>query len=238
MTGDQLKLVADAMAETGPLELRRAIEVFGTSSDEDVGLQLVDALARCPALPSLLIEQVKTLLAGFGNEVVRQGQVLVARIEVENGNKIAKLESIAKLITDGDARRGQQVFHSSKAACINCHGIGYVGGRIGPDLTDVGRIRSERDLLESILFPSASLVQSYEPVQIVTTDGRVHSGLVREENKKTVVLQLDAEKTAYIPIEDIEERQPSSVSVMPDGLDQHLTPQQLADLIVFLKSPR
>ena len=238
LSADQLVLVADAMIEAGPMELRRAVEIFGKSNDAGVGMRLVAALERCPASTSLPIEQLNTLLSVFGDKVVQQGQGLVERIEAVNRDKISKLESIVKLVPQGDVRRGERVFHSSKAACISCHGIGYVGGRIGPDLSNVGSIRSERDLLESILFPSVSLVQSYEPEQIVTNSGLIYSGLVRDENKQEILLQLDAEKSVRIPVEEIDERQPSSVSVMPDGLDQHFTPQQLADLIVFLKSPR
>ena len=48
----------------------------------------------------------------------------------------------------------------AKAACVACHTIGYVGGHVGPDLSRVGAIRQERDLVESILYPSASFVQS------------------------------------------------------------------------------
>ena len=44
-------------------------------------------------------------------------------------------------------------FHSEKAACFTCHAIGYRGGDVGPDLTKVGQIRSERDLLEAIVYP-------------------------------------------------------------------------------------
>jgi putative heme-binding domain-containing protein len=100
----------------------------------------------------------------------------------------------------------------------------------------IGRIRTERDLLESILFPSASFVQSYEPVTIVTTDGRVYNGLVKEESNDRLELQLDAQKTATIKVSDIEERREGTVSIMPAGLDKQLTLQELADLVAFLKS--
>ena len=58
---------------------------------------------------------------------------------------------------DGDVRRGQAVFNGPKAACLSCHTIGYLGGKIGPDLTRIGQIRSERDLLEAISVPERQL---------------------------------------------------------------------------------
>ena len=53
------------------------------------------------------------------------------------------------------------MFNSAKTNCIACHKVGYVGGTAGPDLTRIGGVRSERDLLEAVLYPSASFVRSW-----------------------------------------------------------------------------
>ena len=100
----------------------------------------------------------------------------------------------------------------------------------------IGQIRSERDLLESILFPSASFVRSYESITIVTTDGRILNGVITDETSQHIELVLDAQKKERIPLEEIEERRPSIISIMPTGLDKQLTAQQLADLVKYLKS--
>jgi len=128
------------------------------------------------------------------------------------------------------------VFNGSKAACASCHAIGYLGGQVGPDLTRIGKVRTERDLLEAIAFPSASFVQSYEPVLVATTDGRVFNGLVRGDTPEELVLATGPDEEARIPRDDIEAMQPGTVSVMPSGLDQQLTRQELADLIAFLRA--
>ena len=73
-------------------------------------------------------------------------------------SKGARLEETLHALPPGDHRRGQAIFNSTRVSCRNCHTIGYVGGKIGPDLTSIGRIRQPRDLVESILFPSASFV--------------------------------------------------------------------------------
>ena len=131
-------------------------------------------------------------------------------------------------------RRGQEVYHSAKAACAACHAIGYLGGRVGPDLTRIARVRNRRDLLEAIIFPSASIVQNYEPVTVVTVNGRVHNGLIQRETDTELVLATGPDKEVRIARSDIEESNRSKVSVMPAGLDKQLTPQQLADLVEFL----
>jgi putative heme-binding domain-containing protein len=135
-------------------------------------------------------------------------------------------------------RRGREVFFGSKAACSSCHSVGYTGGKVGPDLTHIGRIRDDRALLESILFPSASFVQSYEPATVVTTSGKIYSGIVKDETQRQIVLAIDAEKIVRIARDEIDERATGSVSIMPTGLDKQLTPKQLADLIVFLKNAK
>jgi putative heme-binding domain-containing protein len=141
-------------------------------------------------------------------------------------------------VSSGDARRGQVVFHSEKAACFTCHAIGYRGGDVGPDLTKVGQIRSERDLLEAILYPSASFIRSYEPVLVGTTDGKVQNGLLKNETSEEILLVTSANQQVRINRSNIEEIRPSTVSVMPAGLDQQLTVQEFADLVAFLKACR
>ncbi|NDH95642.1 MAG: hypothetical protein EBZ13_14170, partial [Planctomycetia bacterium] len=87
---------------------------------------------------------------------------------------------LARLPT-GDPTRGHAVFLSQKAACTTCHAMGYAGGRVGPDLTKIGGVRTPADLLEAIVLPSASFVRSYEPVVVLTDDGRSFAGIIREE---------------------------------------------------------
>ena len=236
LSSGQFLVVADALPRTGPMELRRLMEVFAKSQDAKVGIRLVESLENSPAATSLPIDKLKSQLLSFGEPVESRSPPLFARLVHENKEKIAKLESILELTDQGDIRRGQEVFFSNQAACISCHSIGYTGGRVGPDLTRIGNIRTERDLLESVMFPSASLVQSYEPQQIITTDGHIYTGIVAEETRREVVLKIDAEKTVRIESEDIDQRAPSRVSMMPEGLDKHFSGQQLADLVVYLKT--
>jgi putative heme-binding domain-containing protein len=112
--------------------------------------------------------------------------------------------------------------------------MAYVGGRIGPDLSKIGTIRTPRDLLEAIVLPSASFVRSYEPVTVLTVDGRAHAGIVREDTAAEIVLQASATQVERIPRGQVESIAPGTVSLMPKGYDTLLTPQELADLVAFL----
>jgi putative heme-binding domain-containing protein len=113
-----------------------------------------------------------------------------------------------------------------------------MGGKIGPDLTRIGQVRSERDLLEAIVFPSASFARGYEPVVIRTRAGDVHTGVLRNNDlPDEVVIATEREETR-IPRRDIVEMQPGTVSLMPPGFDEQLTRQELSDLLAFLKATR
>ena len=139
------------------------------------------------------------------------------------------------MVAGGDIRRGQSLFNSPKAACATCHAIGYRGGKLGPDLTSIGQIRSERDLLEAIVFPNASFVRGYEPLQVTTTAGAVHSGVLKAERPDELVLTIGESQEARIPREQVADMQPGTVSVMPAGYGDQLSRQELADLLAFLK---
>ena len=96
-------------------------------------------------------------------------------------HRIVQLEAVLQLVKGGDLKRGHHLFRSAKAACRSCHSFGYLGGEVGPDLTYLGSIRTECDLLEAILFPSASFVRSYETPVAVKTDGSALSGVCETE---------------------------------------------------------
>jgi len=233
---DRWTMVAAALPTTGPMELKRLMEGFGKQKDPALGAELVKHLGSSPALTSLRSEELEKQLSGYGPELVASAAPLFEIIAKENEEKNAKLEAVLKLVPESDIRRGLKVFRDTRAACIVCHQMAYLGGRTGPDLSRIGQIRSERDLLESILFPSASFVRSYESITIVTTDGRILNGVITDETSQHIELVLDAQKKERIPLEEIEERRPSIISIMPTGLDKQLTAQQLADLVKYLKS--
>jgi putative heme-binding domain-containing protein len=232
----QLLLLMPVLPKTVSMDLARLLAVFEKSASEAVGEKLVAALSANSAASALDAAVVNKLIGRYGAKVAAQAAPLLARIEAAGKEKTARLETVLALVPQGDVRRGQQIFQSTKAACSACHAVGYAGGRIGPDLTRIGAIRDERALLESVLFPSATFVQSFEPVVIETKSGLVHSGVVKNETREEIELILDAQKTIRIPLGEIEKRLAGTVSIMPTGLDQQLTPQELADLILFLKN--
>ena len=238
LTDEQLLELTKSVRTAGPLEIERLLVPFGYSQSDEVSTQLIAALHGTRALVNVRPETLQRLFANRSPAIRQSAEAVIQKLSQSTQQQRAKVESLLALVTKGDSRRGQLVFHSQKAACAACHALGYVGGSLGPDLSRVGKIRTERDLLEAIVYPSASFVRSYEPVTIVTKSGKTHSGLVRKDTAAEVILAINAREELRIPREAIDEIHPGTVSIMPAGLDQQLTPQELADLIVFLKAAK
>jgi putative membrane-bound dehydrogenase-like protein len=232
----QLVTLAATLKAAGPMEADRLLDAFGQSSEEQVGLALLSAVQASAVKSAFRVDKLKATLAKYGPAVQKQAAPLYAALKVDTAAQQARLAELLPLVKKGDSHKGHLVFNSQKAACMSCHTIGYVGGKIGPDLTRVGATRSELDLLEAIVFPSASFVRSYEPVSISTTQGKVYNGIISKETADQIVLTLGADQQVTIPREEIDVMLPSSVSIMPAGLDKVLTPQELADLVAFLKA--
>ena len=235
LASDHLQHVARSLPKIGSMELQPLMTMFAKSKDAAVGDVLVASLLEAPAATALFPDRLQEQLSGFGEEVVAKAAPLIAKINAENASKLERVEDILARMPDADIRRGLKVFQGTKASCLACHRRGYIGGNIGPDLNRIGQIRTERALLESILFPNLTFVRSYEPVSIVTDDGHVYNGAIRNETDTTITLQLDAKKTIQLSKSTIEERKQGTISIMPAGLEKQLSPQDLADLVKYLK---
>ena len=236
LTSGQLGELPGAFRVAGPMELDRLLDAYALGSTDEVGSKLLVALSSAPARGSLRVDSVRVRLAKFSPAIRKQAEKLYAELDADAVAQKSRLDKMLASLEAGDIRRGQAVFHSDKAACFSCHAIGYRGGNIGPDLTHVGKIRNARDLLESIVYPSASFVRSYEPVVITTTAGKTHSGLVRKETPEEIILATSATEQVRIPRDRIEAMEPGKVSLMPAGMDKVLTPRELADLVAFLEA--
>jgi putative heme-binding domain-containing protein len=238
MSDDQLIALAERMKTVGPLETTKLLPAFEQSSNELVGVKLCDALLASKSLTSLRPDAVQKLIVQYPPRVQEKGKELLAALQVDTAQQTARLADLLTTCHNGDIRRGQALFNSQKAACSSCHAMGYLGGHVGPDLTTIGQIRTERDLLEAIVYPSASFVRSFEPYVVKTKSDDEYSGVLKKDAPDEVVLATGPSVEVRIARSDIVDIRPGTVSVMPAGLDQQLTRQELADLVTFLKATK
>ncbi|MDP1560037.1 MAG: c-type cytochrome [Pirellulaceae bacterium] len=137
----------------------------------------------------------------------------------------------------GDASAGRLVFFKNEqASCSKCHRVQGEGGLIGPDLSKIGDKTTE-EIIESILEPNRKITEGYSTLIVSTLDGQIVAGVLRENSDEKIVL-VDAEgKETVILQDDVDETQPG-LSAMPSTYRESLTPQQLQDLVEYLKSLR
>lgn len=131
----------------------------------------------------------------------------------------------------GDFERGRAVF---KKTCSVCHKLGDDGHAVGPDLVSVAN-KSPADLLVAILDPSREAQPKYVGYTLETTQGQVFTGILASESTTSVTLRRSEAKEDTIARELIESLASSGISLMPVGVEKDLTPQNLADVIAYIR---
>ena len=159
---------------------------------------------------------------------------LFAETRSESGrqfsDEIKTLETILKADA-GNPYAGEPIFMER---CAACHKLFFKGGAIGPDLTSYQR-KDLGTMLISIVNPNAEIREGFQFINIETTDGRSLSGfLVDRDHQVTVLRGLDGQDLT-IAAKEIEEIQPMGRSMMPEGLLEGLTDQQLRDFFAYLR---
>ncbi|MEX2577985.1 MAG: PVC-type heme-binding CxxCH protein [Verrucomicrobiales bacterium] len=231
LTNRQQIAVAERLAEAGPLEIESLLRVFEAGAEPGVLDRLADSLGTAPGFFGLPVELVDSVLGSHP-----QGRELVAKLRSAASERESRLDELVADLAghEGDPVRGADAF--AKATCIVCHKARGEGGVSGPELTTIGAIRSERDLLEAIAFPSATYAREYEPFVVTLEDGSVQMGRLGEETANVLELIDALGESRRIPLDRIARREMASVSMMPPGLERLLTPAELADLVAYLKS--
>jgi putative heme-binding domain-containing protein len=147
----------------------------------------------------------------------------------------ARVELIARMRNElrtshGDPVAGRVVF---KKLCAQCHKMYGEGAEVGPDITRNGRASFEQ-LLSNVFDPSLVIGSAYQGLTVVTKDGKAISGLPAEDSAQRVVLKVQGDKQEIIARADIEEVVPSKLSLMPEGIEKQLQPQELRDLFAYI----
>ncbi len=154
---------------------------------------------------------------------------------------IDDLDAWMKLVGEGgDADRGWKVFFGGEGAkCGSCHMRDGRGVGVGPDLTSIAATQDRRRILESILHPSREMGPMYVPWNVLTTDGRVLTGMkLNAGGVGNSMRFLAADASIFeVAVRDVEFQEPASQSIMPAGLEQLMAIEQLRDLLAFLQSP-
>ena len=200
--------------------------------------QLLAAVSDKKIAPEALnVNQVRKLLASKDAELIKQVKAVWGTVREDRNPEreriVTDMRGFLKK-TPGNPRQGAEVF---KTACAKCHKMHGEGQDVGPDITVNGRSDFEQ-LLSNVFDPSLVIGAAYQATTVATKKGQVLSGLVVEDNAQRVVLKTEGGKLETIPRSEIEEVAVSKVSLMPEGVEKQLKPQELADLFAYLTLDR
>jgi putative heme-binding domain-containing protein len=224
------------VADLGGLELQKVLLAYRNSQNPLIGRTLIAALEKSPALPSLTPEELRTTLKHFPADVQNGAQQIYTRLDRSLEGRRARIAELQPILGGGNADNGRTLFFSYQTGCSACHLVRGTGGRVGPDLSTIGAIRTAGDLLESVVFPSASFVAGYEPYIVKSKKGEILNGIIGRETADSIYLYGADRVEVRIRRTSVESLQRSRVSLMPEGLDAKMSRQELADLIAFLLS--
>jgi putative membrane-bound dehydrogenase-like protein len=207
----------------------RAEAIVGLAAAAERHRDVLDEFAA-GANPTLAREAARTLrLAGLRPAI---SEIKPPADDLAAWNELLK--------RPGDAAAGQRLFFSAVGArCAVCHRYDGRGGTIAPDLTTIGRSNSRERIITSILQPSREIAPHYQPWVLVTKEGKTYSGLrLAKAGDDGVEPYADtAGREFSLKSEEIESRQASPVSIMPDGLEATVSIDDLRDLVTFLCVP-
>jgi putative heme-binding domain-containing protein len=141
--------------------------------------------------------------------------------------KFAKYRALAN--QPGDVARGKQV----TALCMACHLINGQGGNIGPNISGAGAMGQEA-LLRRLITPNASMESAYHVFRVNLRDGGIREGFLVREDKDAVVLRLPGTEDQRIPRSEVLDSKFLRRGMMPEGLLDTMTPQQVSDLFAYL----
>lgn len=134
----------------------------------------------------------------------------------------------------GDATKGAAVFRRDTVACIKCHQVAGEGVDFGPALSEIGTKLGKEALYESILDPSAGISFGFEAWQVELKSGDEAYGLIASETEDEVVVKTQNGVASKYRKADIRSREKMKLSIMPAGLQQSMSTQDLVDLVEYL----
>ncbi|MEM9016785.1 MAG: hypothetical protein AAGC68_07205, partial [Verrucomicrobiota bacterium] len=231
----QRDALAPLVSSFDAIEIRSFLNLFRKIDNERQAKLTAEAIVHSPSFPSLPINRLRGL---YRDHPASLGRIEAAQesLEKQRDSRDRILEDLSGRIAGASPERGRDHFSEGKGACNTCHAIGNLGRAIGPDLSEIGRIRGTRDLLESILYPSESIARDFESVEIVRSDGPPRIGIISEREVEAVHLVDLTGNTQRIPTRTIELIRPLSVSLMPEGLGHSMSESELLDLVSYLAS--
>ncbi|OHB83705.1 MAG: hypothetical protein A2V98_08015 [Planctomycetes bacterium RBG_16_64_12] len=194
--------------------------------------KLLDAVEEGTVQPSGLdAVRREQLLRNSDAEIRRRAESLLAGQGSRRGRDEVLGRYQAALTLHRDPARGNQVY---KDQCAKCHQLQGQGFAVGADLATAST-RTDETLVSDILDPSNRLTVGYQNYTVVTEDGRIFTGILAVETATSITLRKEEGVEQTILRKDIDEMEASPISMMPEELEKQVGPQDVADLLGYLR---
>ena len=221
LSANELPDAVNTLASTkeGSKELLKAVEA-----------KTVPATALSP----FLVRQLTAFDDKEINALIKSawGDVNAPKADLAERTKKYKTLLTPDALAKGDLEKGKMLFTMT---CGQCHKLFGQGQNVGPDIT--GSNRADLNyLLENVLDPNAVIGKAYQLNLFTMKDGRVMSGVIKEESPAAVKIAMMGGVEFTLPQPDIAKREVSKLSTMPEGLFDALKPEQVVDLVKYLQS--
>ncbi|MCA9081423.1 MAG: c-type cytochrome [Planctomycetaceae bacterium] len=225
-------ILAESLPQLPPAYRNQAITALATTPDR---IHLLLDLVENGQLPALAIDpNIAKRLMGHADPVIKEKAVrLLKQAPPEDRVKVLA-EYAACLTLSSDPRRGKQVFVKN---CATCHKVGDVGVDVAPDISD-SRTKTLEYLLTNILDPNRAIDNNFFSYTVVDTNGVTYTGILVSETGTSITLKQPEGKVVSLGRDEIEAMKNNGVSLMPVGLEKTIPPQDMADVISYIKNWR
>lgn len=176
-----------------------------------------------------------TLMRDLPDDLKRRARAIFAAAEEQRQEKITGYVRTV-LAADGRPNPGRQTF---ERYCVSCHRMGDIveGSSFGPDMMSV-RGWKPAGIAEHVVDPGKAIVQGYELWQIEMKSGETMQGIISTETANAVTLSQPGDVETTIPRQNIGAIQNLGISIMPSSYMDQISPQEMADLVAFLRTGR
>ncbi len=249
--GAELESLFTLLGESG---LQKAVELLGrqltSQGAPERKTAAIRALAKTQAGAELLVAQAKG--GSFPAEL--RGVAASALALVQYGGlagDIARefpqagalggtpLPPIPELVKQkGNAAHGREVFERAGSSCVTCHKVGAVGADFGPGLGGIGAKLPKEAIYDAILNPNAGISMGFETAEVRLSGNAVALGIVRSDTAQELVLALPGGALQKFPRSEVQRVTKLATSMMPSGLNQALTREDLVDMVEYLSTLR
>ncbi|MDW3649797.1 MAG: HEAT repeat domain-containing protein [Bacteroidia bacterium] len=234
--GEAAMINASILGQIGSVDYAELL--IGAYMNREEGPDILAQALKAKKLDPRIAAKGVSMVQSSGRDLQKLLGVLEAALPIENkkANPVLAKRSafLASVEKEGNASKGAQIYKRPSLLCSTCHKLNGQGGKLGPDLSTLGTFSPTSGILESLLNPSDNIKQGYETVVLTRKDGTTVSGTLQRRSDTGAVIMDANNKIINVPNEEIAKLFISPISMMPAGLTNSLSEEELRDLLKYL----